>query len=60
MRQKVVLALFRASVILAIISTCCLDSISNIPMVVLSICLVYIGLFTVANTVERGDKNDEN
>lgn len=59
MRQKVVLALFRASVILAIISTCCLDSRSNIPMVVLSICLVYIGLFTVANTERRGD-SDEN
>ena len=59
MRQKIVLALFRVSLILAIISACCLDSRSNIPMVVLSICLVYIGLFTVANTVERGDKDNE-
>ena len=57
MRQKAVLALFRASLILAIISACCLDSRSAIPMAVLGICLVYIVLFTVAN--EGGDE-DEN
>lgn len=59
MRQKVVLALFRVSLILAIISACCLDSRSIIPMIVFGVCLVYIGLFTVANT-ERGGDSDEN
>lgn len=57
MRQKAVLALFKASLILAIISACCLDSRSTIPMVVLGICLVYIVLFTVAN---EGGSEDEN
>ena len=38
------------AVVAGLISACCLDSESKVPMVVLGICLAYLTLFTLANT----------
>ena len=37
------------AIIGAIVSGCCLDSKSKIPMIALAVCLAWVSLFSIAN-----------
>lgn len=48
-KNAVLKAVTMIAIIGAIVSGCCLDSKSKIPMIVLAVCLAWVSLFSIAN-----------
>jgi hypothetical protein len=49
-KNKILIGVLKVCVALSFLSCCALDSESIIPLIVCSISLTYITLFTIANT----------
>ena len=49
-KNKILKGLFAINVIVLMLCGCALDSVSFAPAIVCFICLIYITIFTIANT----------